>query len=84
MAMLGAPECLTMRIFWVHLDVKGKVKVHKLNETTNRNLPWCLEFVPFPTVGKKKWYIDEYGHKILNSFGGISFFAHGKKTQFSP
>lgn len=68
----------------VHLDFKVKVKVLKVNETTNRSLLWCLECVPFPTVGKKKGDIDEYGHKTLNSFGGIRLFAHGKKTQFSP
>ena len=33
---------------------------------THRSLCWCLGCVPFPMVSKKKWYIDEYGHKTLN------------------
>ena len=37
-----------------------------MNERTNKNYPWCPGCVPFQALGKKKGYIDEYGHKTLN------------------
>ena len=54
-------------VILLNLDVKGQVKVHQVDETTHRSLPWCLVCVPFQTLSKKKGYIDEYGTNTPNS-----------------
>ena len=64
--MLVAPECTKKRLFCVHLDAKGQVNVNYVIKMTYRSLSLCLDCVPFPTLLKKKGYIDEYGHKTLN------------------
>ena len=57
---------------------------------THRRLPSCPGCVPFPTFGKKKGYVDEYGHKTLNftkiaAFvcqNALTFPTLGKKKEY--
>ncbi len=67
--MFGVQEFTNMSVYWIHMDSKKQVKVHYVNETTHRSLPWCPGAVPFSTIGKSKGYryIDGYGHKTPNS-----------------
>ena len=69
-----------MRKFWVHLDIKGQVKFNLVNETNHRSLPWCLKGDSFPTLGKKKGYIDEYGPKTPNCTKAAAFVCQNVLT----
>ena len=51
-----------------------------MNEITHRSLPWCSRCVKFPTLGKKKGYIDEYGPKTLNSNKIVRFVCQNILT----
>ena len=69
-----------MRIFWVHLYIKEQVKVHLVNETTDRSLLSCPGCDPFPTFRKKKGHIDEYGPKTPNSTKTVVFVCQNVLT----
>ena len=64
-----------MRKFWVQLDVKGQVKVHFVNGITHRSHPWCSGGVLFPTLGKKKGYIEVFCPETSNSTKTAAFIC---------